>query len=216
MSRWKTWGVIAILAALTVSCSTAASTPVRKENPIRQSYQPPVGIGSEIIVERSHPQMPGWVIRLPEHPDFFYYIGANTDAESLSLGQELAYMNALLKLVRSLGVVYAVEGQAWFTNLGNFLDQSIEGVPLLALTRRAEIEEIYFAKKEKVMSMTFYGEPESFYIKHDVWVKVRYPKAEWARFQQEFGVVSPTVGRARRLPPPSPWDYGQRQTDLEW
>lgn len=167
MSGWRTWGVVAIMAALAVGCSATTPTTVRRETTTEQSYQSPVGVGSERIIAQSHPQIPGWVLRLPEHENFFYYIGASTDAESLSLGQDLAYMNALLRLVRSLGVVYAVEGQARFTNLGSFYDQSIEGVPLLALTRRAEIEEFYFVKKEVVRD-TFGGEPREFDIIYDV------------------------------------------------
>jgi hypothetical protein len=213
MSRWKTWGAVAILAVLAASCS--AATPIEKKTIAEQSYQSPVGVGSERIIERSNPQMPGWALRLPEHPSFYYYIGAKTDAWSLSLGQDLTYMNALLKLVRSLGVVYAVEGQAQFTNLGSFYDQSIEGVPLLALTRRAEIEELYFVKKEVVRD-TFGGEPSEFDIIYDVWVKVRYPKAEWTRFQQEFGAISPAAEGVRRLPPLPSWNYGQEQPDLPW
>ncbi|MBI2875530.1 MAG: hypothetical protein HYY20_01465 [Candidatus Tectomicrobia bacterium] len=181
MGGWKGWPLGLLLVALQISGCVAMERP----------YRWPVGIGSERIVEQSHLSVPRWILRRPEGQDSLYYVGGSTDARSLSIGRDLAYMNALVQLVNSLGVVFRVGSQAQFTNLDSFLHQSIKGIPMWVLSKRAEIGEVFFRKKEVVREVEYDGYynqhiPTRFDVVYEVWVLVKYPKEEWTQYQQKF------------------------------
>ena len=151
-------------------------------------------VGEECIIERSHKFLPDWVRKVPEDRHYLYYIGAGS-GKTLGAAQDSAYMSALLKLIRSLGVVYSVESHAGDTDINSFLNQSIKGVPFLAFTRRAEIKELYFIRKETVATHGRYRARVS--ILFEAIAKVRYPKEEWDKFQRrlESVEISTLLGR---------------------
>ena len=181
--------IVILFCLLGTACSIAPGKTIKKTSHVC----PRSVVGEECVIERSHESIPEWALVVPEDNEYLYYIGSGS-AKTLGAAQNLAYMNAILKLVRSLGVVYAVESQARFQDLLTFLDESIKGVPVIALARRAEVEEIYFVRKE-VVRTRFPRRQTRVEVIVQVLTKVRYPKKEWERFQNRFDT-------AIRIPPP--------------
>jgi len=133
-------------------------------------------IGKERIIEGEPPQ---WAKKIPEDKKFKYFVGFASDTNSLERGKNLAYIDALKQLIRSLGIIYEFKESY---SIDEFLNQEIRGIPVYTLVREAEIKEIAWQKKEIVTwTLSPLEELEEVEIKYDVWVLIRYPREEWYR-----------------------------------
>jgi hypothetical protein len=126
-------------------------------------------IGCETVLERSSEALPNWVQERPDDDRHYAYYRGVAVGESLPEARERAYLNALSRIVRSLGIAVSV---------------SLEGdghAPALRFTEDATEVATYWEKKFTVVARW-----DSVAVSYTVWVLVRYPR--------RHGIESYTTG----------------------
>jgi hypothetical protein len=116
-------------------------------------------IGCETVLERSSEDLPKWVQERPDDDRNYGYYRGVAVAGSLPEARERAYLNALSRIVRSLGIAVSV---------------SLEGdghAPALRFTEHATEVATYWEKKSTVVSRW-----DGVAVSYTVWVLVRYPR----------------------------------------
>jgi hypothetical protein len=164
-------------ALLATGCFGGANRPAR-----------PIAVGSETVLDRSAPTMPGWAREPAFHSDrdSLYFVGMCAGQPSLARGRDCAFADAMVALARSLGTVYRVDGGTRLATDEDSVDDRVNGIPMVVLSRGAEIAAVYWERKEVITEMDWIDRtPEAVATRYDVRLQVRYPRGDWLRFRRE-------------------------------
>jgi hypothetical protein len=65
-------------------------------------------VGGDLVVAASHRHWPAWTMSRRDSDEHLYFVGVASNVPSLAQAFDLAYLNALLQLTRSMGMAWTV------------------------------------------------------------------------------------------------------------